>query len=57
MLTELKAYLIDAAVVAGAAGAAYGGALIGVPVVYLSLLLAGAIVLAGYARWDERHRA
>jgi hypothetical protein len=57
MLRALAPYLSVSGVIAAASGAVYGAGGIGVPLLYLMLLVAGLVTLVGYVRWDERHHA
>lgn len=57
MLRALAPYFAVSSVIAAAAGGVYGAGGIGVPVLYLTLLVAALVTLVGYARWDERHHA
>jgi hypothetical protein len=55
MLRRLAPNHAGACALAAAGGAAYGAGGLGVPLLYLVIIVASLIALVGYARWDERH--
>jgi hypothetical protein len=55
MLRDLALYLAVSFVISAVAGGLYGAAVIGVPALYCLIIVAGAISLVGYLRWDLRH--
>jgi hypothetical protein len=55
MLRSVAPYHAVALILAAAGGAAYGAGAIGVPALYLVVLVAGVVAMVGYVRWDLRH--
>jgi hypothetical protein len=55
MLRSLAPYLAVALALPAAGGAGYGSGALGVPLLYLVIIVASVVALVGYVRWDERH--